>query len=258
MLERRHFKAGEALIRENELGESAYIIEKGRVEITKELGGQPVRLAVLGPGETVGEMSMIADKPRSATAVALEKTEAREIHQDDFYEALQTDPKVTLVLLRNLFERLREADATILQLRAATSDGSEAPAGEQPERGGPVVVLEGATTEAREALADGPCRIDRFPFRIGRLSHNPLVHNDLTIEDDTPWQVSRHHLAFVLLDGRVAVADRGSTLGSSVDGRRLGGERGDPGPLTFSGDRGSLVLGNEKSPFRFDVTIQSE
>jgi CRP-like cAMP-binding protein len=38
MLERRHFKAGEALIRENELGESAYIIEKGRVEITKELG----------------------------------------------------------------------------------------------------------------------------------------------------------------------------------------------------------------------------
>ena len=111
---------------------------------------------------------------------------------------------------------------------------------------------------AREALSDGPCRIDRFPFRIVRLSHNPLVHNDLTIEDDTPWQISRHHLAFVLLDGRVAVADRGSTLGSSVDGRRLGGERGEPGPLTFSGDRGSLVLGNEKSPFRFDVTIQSE
>jgi CRP-like cAMP-binding protein len=251
MLTRRKFEAGDTIIRENDLGESAFIVHEGTVEIVKQVDGSDVHLATLGPGDTIGEMSMIEDTPRSATAVAKTEVVADEVHHDDFYQALQTDRDVAMLLLKSLFERLREANATILQLRS----GGAAPEAPQPQAKPPVLQIEGLTPEAEQALPETPLRVDTFPFRIGRHSHNPLVHNDLEIEDKLPWQVSRHHLAFVLDHGRVAVVDRGSTLGSSVDDRRLGGSKGEPGPIFLSGET-RLTLGKSSSPFRFQVIVQ--
>ena len=251
MLTRRIFEAGDTIIRENDLGESAFIVHEGTVEIQKDVGGVMVHLASLGPGDTIGEMSMIDDTPRSATAVAKTKVVADEVHHDDFYEALQSDRDVAMLLLKSLFERLREANSTILQLRSGGAASAEpvAPAKRL------VVQIEGLTPEAENALGSTPLRVEEFPFRIGRTSHNPLVHNDLEIEDKTPWQVSRHHLAFVMEQGRVAVVDRGSTLGASVDGRRLGGPKGEPGPIFLEGES-RITLGRENSPFRFQVIVQ--
>lgn len=252
MLERRRFAAGETLVRENDLGETAFIIHSGRVEIRRRVGGDSVLLATVGAGDTVGEMSMIDDKPRSATAVAVEPTEVTEVHHDDFFEALQTDPQATLMILKSLFERLREANARVIQLEAGHA-GAEV-AGRA--LAGPVVVLEGASPEAEAALPRGPVRIDHFPFRIGRVSHNPLVHNDLELRDEMPWQISRHHVALVLEEGRVAVLDRGSTLGSALDGRAFGGSRGDPGPVPLPGAEARLRLGNDKSPYEFVLRVE--
>jgi hypothetical protein len=84
-----------------------------------------------------------------------------------------------------------------------------------------------------------------------------MVYNDLTIEDEMPWQISRNHFAIVTESGRLGVIDRGSTLGCTVDGRRLGGRGGPPGPIFFEGPEGTLRLGNEKSPYEFRVSIQA-
>ncbi len=256
MLETRRFKAGETIIRENDFGETAYIVQKGRVDISREVDGQRLQLATLGPGETIGEMSMIDDKPRSATAVAAEDCELTEIHHDDFFEALQTDPQASIMILKALFERLRDVNARYLQLQAGREHSGGDVDGKE-EVAGVVLCLEPVSNEAAEALPATSVRIDKFPYRIGRESHNPLVHNDLELRDDMPWQISRHHVAFVVKDGKVGVVDRGSKLGTVVDGRRLGGSGGDPGPLYFSGGEGTLVLGNEKSPYEFRVRIEA-
>lgn len=253
MLQRRSFKARETLIRENEIGETAYIIQKGRVEISKDLDGRRVRLATVGPGDTVGEMSMIDDSPRSATAVALEDTEADEIHHEDFYEAMRTDPDVVVTLLKPIFERLREANATILRLRMEGGSAGLA----SPKQPKAVAWLEGESPEARDALGETPLRIESFPFRIGRESRDPLVDNHLTIRDEMPWQISRHHVALVCEEGRVGVTDRGSTLGAAVDGVRLGGPDGRIGPVFFDGEEGRLVLGSEHSPYVFRVRVEA-
>jgi diguanylate cyclase len=81
------YKSGEIIIRENDQGETAYVIETGRVEVTKDLQGKNIHLTYLYPGETFGEMSMIDDKPRSATVTAADDTEvpcysARSIFRD--------------------------------------------------------------------------------------------------------------------------------------------------------------------------------
>jgi hypothetical protein len=254
MLKRRSFKAGETILREGDIGETAFIIHEGRVEITKDIGGRQVPLAEVGPGDTLGEMSMIDDMPRSATAVALDDVVCDEIHHDDFYQAIQTDPQTSLLILKSLFERLREANNAVLQHRLEGVVAAPPAAAAEPAKP-PVVLIEGLTPEAEEALPSCPFHIEHFPFRIGRRSHNPLVHNDLEIEDKAPWQVSRHHLAFVLKDGRVGLIDRGSTLGSEVDGKQLGGSKGEAGPIFVEGEA-QLTLGQAKSPFRFQVIVQ--
>src|SRR6266481_1808718 len=116
MITARQYGAGEVIFLENDIGETAYVIERGRVEVLKRLDGKNVHIAYIGQGEPFGEMSMIDEKPRSATVVAVEKTTVRELHRDEFLQTLQSQPDVAISLLKILFERLREADATILQL----------------------------------------------------------------------------------------------------------------------------------------------
>jgi CRP-like cAMP-binding protein len=252
------YEPGEVIVRENDFGETAYIIGEGQVEVSKKLDGQDVHLAYLGVGETFGEMSMIDEKPRSATVTAVTQTVVRAIRRDDFFNSFQTDPTVALTLLKVLFERLREADAMILQLQKGDPQQwrvSKEPLAVVPPRGQLTVTLEGATPRAAAALPVTPFQIKQFPFRIGRRSSDPLVYNDLMLPDSVPLQISRHHLALIVHEGRVGVVDRGSSLGSWVDGQPLGGRSGLSGPVFFTGSEGVLVLGNRDSPFRYRVSL---
>jgi CRP-like cAMP-binding protein len=247
------YEAGEIIIQENDLGETAYVITQGQVEVTKALQGQKVHLAYLEAGETFGEMSMIDEKPRSATVTAVTETLVSEIRRDDFFESFQTNPKVALQLLKVLFERLREADARILDLQKAEPQQALVP--EVLALGQPTITLEGVTPRAAAALPVTPFQITQLPFRIGRESPDPLVYNDLMLPDSVPLQISRHHVAFIVHEGRVGVLDRGSTLGSWVDGRQVGGPSGLSGPVFFTGTEGLLVLGTRDSPFRYRVSL---
>jgi CRP-like cAMP-binding protein len=200
MITLSRYEAGEVIIRENDFGETAYIIGEGRVEVSKELDGRNVHLAYLGAGETFGEMSMIDEKPRSATVTAVAETVVSEIRRDDFFNSFQTDPKVALTLLKVLFERLREADAKILQLQKADPQQelvSKEPLIVIPHRAKLTITLEGVTPRAAAALPVTPFQITQFPFRVGRQSPDPLVYNDLMLPDSVPLQISRHHLAFI-------------------------------------------------------------
>ena len=257
MITLTRYQAGEVIIQENDLGETAYVVTEGQVEVSKELQGQKVHLAYLGAGETFGEMSMIDEKPRSATVTAVTETVVSEIRRDDFFNSFQTDPKVALQLLKVLFERLREADARILELQKADPQQALVPEvlPAVPAWEPPTVTLEGITPRAAAALPVTPFQITQFPFRIGRQSPDPLVYNDLMLPDSVPLQISRHHLALITHEGQVGVVDRGSTLGSWVDGRQVGGPSGLSGPVFFTESEGLLVLGHRDSPFRYRVSL---
>ena len=66
----RSLKMGETLFLEGEEGDDAYIIETGLIEISIDLPTGKKTIATLGNGEIIGEMSLIANAPRSATACA--------------------------------------------------------------------------------------------------------------------------------------------------------------------------------------------
>jgi CRP-like cAMP-binding protein len=265
MITSRRYESGEVILREGDTGETAYIIDHGQVEVTKQLDGRAVHLAYIGAGDVFGEMSMIDDRPRSATITAVEPTVVREVHREGFYDGLQSHPEVALNLLKVLFERLREAHATILQLQrgimlpsVAALAAIQVPAASAAGNLSlvhPVVHLTGLTERASMSLPSTPFRVNTFPFRIGRKSDDPLVHNDLMLEDFAPLQISRHHVSLIKENGRIGVVDRGSTLGGFVDDQHIGGQESNPGPVFFTGRIGTLVLGNIESPFRYEVAI---
>ncbi len=105
-LPRRSFVADEAIFREGDKAEALYVIETGRVEIQ---AGRRV-LAILGPGEFFGEMSLLDPSPRSATAVAVTDVTLVPVSEKQFLRIVGETPSFALDLLRLFARRLRARD----------------------------------------------------------------------------------------------------------------------------------------------------
>ena len=261
MITLRRFQPGEIIFRENDESGSAYIIEKGLVEVTREVEGQEVHLARLGEKEIFGEMSIIEERPRCATVKAIEETVVQEIPRSNFSQSLKSDPDVAMSLLKALFERLREANATIMEFQKdlpLACHLPEVPVSHGEKNPCVTVLLEGMTPSAEKALPSNPFEIKKFPFRIGRQSHDPLVTNDLMIPDSSPFQIAIHHLAFVQGKDGIGVVDRGSQFGSLLNGDQLGGVDGDPKPVYLSDLESVLVLGHVTSPFKYKISLRTK
>ncbi|GAB4224352.1 MAG: cyclic nucleotide-binding domain-containing protein [Spirochaetales bacterium] len=87
-------------------GKELYIIQKGSVKISKLVGGTEVLLAVLKPGDIFGEMSLIENKPRSASAIAYEDTVLLAVNKDNFARMVITQPQIIARLTQLLAERI--------------------------------------------------------------------------------------------------------------------------------------------------------
>jgi CRP-like cAMP-binding protein len=97
---------GAVLTRQGQKGGLAYVIAEGSAEVVR--GSR--RLAVLGPGDVVGELSLIDGAPRSATVRALTPLEVLEISASDLNRLVRKSPGVRRRLLEALAGRLRQAD----------------------------------------------------------------------------------------------------------------------------------------------------
>lgn len=98
--------AGTVLTREGQTGGLAYVIESGTAEVRR--GDR--RVATLGPGDVVGELSLIDGGPRTATVRATSDVEALEITTRDLQRLLRDAPRLRRSLLQALAARVREVD----------------------------------------------------------------------------------------------------------------------------------------------------
>lgn len=110
---------GSVIFREGERGYSAFLIERGEVEISVQRNGLDVKLASRGPGEVFGEMAIIDDQPRSATVTAVRPCQLLMITRDQLVNRIeQTDP-VLRMCLRVILQRFR---STLLRLQVMDHD----------------------------------------------------------------------------------------------------------------------------------------
>jgi CRP/FNR family transcriptional regulator, cyclic AMP receptor protein len=258
-------KLGEVIFREGDESTGAYWITSGRVEITIRSGNIGLPVARLGPGEIIGEMGLIDNKPRSATATALGPTELEVITEEEFEKDVLHEPARLRTYIGRLFERLRATD-TLLELerrRQRTSAPAATPtlppvskAESGPE---PVVTLKSVAPNPvtkKIITAD----VDRFPFRIGRAGDkwSPFFQNELLIEDENPLQISRQHAS---IDhgggGKCFISDRGSRMGTVVNGVQLGVSTDTMVAELKTGDN-TVIFGHAaSSPHRYTVNVSA-
>lgn len=105
----RRFKADELIFSAGDPGDGFYLIESGTVQITASVAGttEPRVLATLGPGDSVGEMAVLDDAPRSATARASADTEAIFVSREELLLLLDRKPRLALTLIREFSNRVR-------------------------------------------------------------------------------------------------------------------------------------------------------
>lgn len=113
----RNHKASEVIVREGAPGDSLHVVIEGVVRVTvgSKSGGEAI-VAMLGPGEFVGDLALLDGKPRSASAIASQKTKTLVVTRHDFTSWLNERPKAAFALLEALSLRVRRTDEQLADL----------------------------------------------------------------------------------------------------------------------------------------------
>ncbi|MDY0151985.1 MAG: ATP-binding protein [Candidatus Cloacimonas sp.] len=118
-LERINCPKGESIVSEHSMGDNLFFICRGKVEISKGLNNPETpfaQLSVLEPGHIFGEMGLINDEPRCASAITLEDAELLVIPRDVFSNICFNHPVVMFNLMRTLSGRLRDTNERFVDL----------------------------------------------------------------------------------------------------------------------------------------------
>jgi CRP-like cAMP-binding protein len=105
----RQYRDNEIIFCEHEPGSALYIIQKGKIKITKIVHNNEVLLAVLKPGDIFGEMALLENKPRSASAISFGESELLAVGKDNFEIMVKTNPQLGTKLITLLSERIWKA-----------------------------------------------------------------------------------------------------------------------------------------------------
>ena len=107
------FKPGQTIITEGAPGKEMFIVEEGKVEIFRQIGSEEKRVNVLDIGDFFGEMSIIDDLPRGASARALTECRLLAVDHTTFDQMLRRYPDVAIRMLRTMSARVRELQAAL-------------------------------------------------------------------------------------------------------------------------------------------------
>jgi CRP/FNR family cyclic AMP-dependent transcriptional regulator len=114
---------GTVLFHEGDHGEEMYIIQSGKVKISRRIRGVEKTLATLEKGEFFGEMAILNDKPRSAAAETIEDCEMLVIDRKTFDALIRGNAEIAVRFIKRLADRLRETNDQMesLMIKDSTS-----------------------------------------------------------------------------------------------------------------------------------------
>jgi signal transduction histidine kinase len=164
MAEPLFIPAGRRFIQEGEPGDTLYILLDGEVEVSKRQGGQDVVLALRGPGEFFGEMSLLDGAPRNASLDTTKDSHLLAVSQSAFQTLLTCSASAPLSMLHTVTTRLRSTQSMLMQHEKMAALGTLS-AGLAHELNNPAAAIRRNAGTLREALP----RLERFTDALGGL-----------------------------------------------------------------------------------------
>jgi CRP-like cAMP-binding protein len=107
------YEAGTVLFREGDPGRDMYVIQSGEIEISREIGQRHQVLALLPAGEFFGEMAIVNDRPRSATATVRSRSRLLVIDSVTFESMLRNKTEIAVRIIKALAGRLERANQQV-------------------------------------------------------------------------------------------------------------------------------------------------
>ncbi len=120
MVEIKHLKKGDPLMKEGDMSNSMYWVQSGTLRLFKKKGQGFIELGVVHSGEVVGEMSFLDNQPRSASVEALQPCDIVEIPRGKFDEFINAQPTWMKSLIQTLVKRLRTTNNRVRELESAS------------------------------------------------------------------------------------------------------------------------------------------
>ena len=111
-----YYEPGEVIFAEGSHGDEMYVIYSGRVELSPIANDEKKVLTILGKDSFFGEMALLSDTERTATAIAVERTALLPFDKNALIERIETNPKFALHLIASLSERLIKTTAKLTKL----------------------------------------------------------------------------------------------------------------------------------------------
>jgi CRP/FNR family cyclic AMP-dependent transcriptional regulator len=191
---RRHYPKDTVVFFENEEGDFFFMIIEGRIKVTI-LGddGREIILSVLGPGDFFGEMALLDNEPRSATAIAVEDSELLSLHRTDFQTVLSDKNSIAASLMRILSGRLRRANHQISTLALLDVYGRVAR-----------VIVDMAREEGRR-------------LKDGRIAFRRATHQEIANRIGTTRETVTRMLKEIERQGLIEIDGREIVLGSDFE-----------------------------------------
>ena len=260
-MNRAYFAEGQVLFREGDPADSVFRLLSGAVDILRELDGDPILLGTVGAGQFIGEMGVVENRPRNATARAASEVEVEILTPTEFFDQIAGSPRAVRELIERLSRRLREADDRIVndERRSGRAHGIRKDADSQTA----VESVNNAYLAAKNpwlrSQLHAPLGLGDLPFVVGRgpvaREGLPPLQPDLKLDDTAPFRLSRNHFMIEKRDGNYYMRDLRSTLGTIVNGEPIGDHfRGDEAPLRAG--ENEVIAGGIDSPFVFSVFIR--
>ena len=190
---------GSLIFRQGDAGDQMFLISDGRVRLFLEAEGYQKEFAVLGPGEFFGELSLLGDAPRTATAEAVEDTTLLPVSRDVFAMLVQDDLDTVFRMMRIQGERLARANIPIqtLTLRLGRIRTGLSALKRLLPGGVPTAVIDVAALAQEAGMG----------LRAATEAVKVLVEAGAGVYDEGRWQIDSAQQVAKLVDALCAIAE---------------------------------------------------
>jgi signal transduction histidine kinase len=168
-----HLSAGEILFTEGSTGDQAYVIQEGQIEIYKSVGKREVLLAVRGPGEVIGEMSLLDAVPRNASGRARSECKLVAITHEQLDRLLSSSSSAAITMLHTITDRLKSSELLLQQSEKMAQLGMLT-AGIAHEINNPVAAVQRGAVQLKDLIY----QVQQAQLRLGEfgLTGEQWVH----------------------------------------------------------------------------------